>query len=103
MIKRFISAMAIGCAFIACESGTDAPPEYKGDNNKNSNAITVVPVDYSAAVLISATPGIPTDQTMVDGAILSAIQILPLSRRLASILSVFRSVGKNFPTTTPIP
>ena len=58
MIKKFLSAIAIGCAFVACESGTDAPPEYKGgSNNGGSNAISAVPVDYTAGRIMNATLG----------------------------------------------
>ncbi len=58
MIKNFLSAIAIGCAFIACESGTDAPPEYKGgNNNNNGNTSTVVPVDYTAGRIMNARLG----------------------------------------------
>lgn len=54
MIKKIISAMAVGCAFWACDS-TTAPPEYKPE--PASNASTVVPVDYTAGRTMNATLG----------------------------------------------
>ena len=58
MIKKFLSAITIGCAFVACESGTDAPPEYKGGSNDGgSNVSTAIPVDYTAGRIMNATLG----------------------------------------------
>ena len=43
MIKKILSAMAIGCLFCACDNGT-APPPAASSSNKS----TAVPVDYTA-------------------------------------------------------
>ena len=44
MIKKFLTAMAIGSLICACDSGTTAPPPA----TPKSNSSTAVPVDYTA-------------------------------------------------------
>jgi Endoglucanase len=54
MIKKILSAISIGCAFVACDNST-APPEYKP--TPKSNTSTVVPVDYTAGRIMNARLG----------------------------------------------
>lgn len=52
MIKKILSAMAIGCAFWACDSGSATIPTSPG---KSTN--TVVPVDYTLGRTMNALLG----------------------------------------------
>jgi endoglucanase len=54
MIKKILSAMAIGSAFVACDS-TTAPPAYQP--TPTSSTSTVVPVDYTAGRIMNARLG----------------------------------------------
>jgi endoglucanase len=54
MIKKLLSAMAIGCMFSACDNGT-APPPVAPSNSKNQS--TVVPVDYTQGRFMNSLLG----------------------------------------------
>ena len=51
-----LTAIAIGCAFWACDNGTAALPEYKG-SDQPSNTRQIIPVDYTAGRTMNALLG----------------------------------------------
>ena len=53
MIKKILSAMAIGCAFWACDSGSATIPTSAGKGNTS----TAVPVDYTLGRTMNALLG----------------------------------------------
>ena len=53
MIKELLSAMAIGCLFCACDSGTAPPPAAAKPDNQSK----VVPVDYTLGRTMNARLG----------------------------------------------
>ena len=53
MIKKILSAMAIGCAFWACDSGSATIPTSAGKGNTS----TAVPVDYTLGRTMNAILG----------------------------------------------
>jgi len=56
MIKRLFSALSIGCAFVACDSDTIAPPEYKPESSASITS-SAIQVDYTLGRTMNARLG----------------------------------------------